>query len=143
MATPGEIREAGLEGKVASEIVSAQSRISPDDEMAKLHHAGVEVINWHDPQYPTRLKEISDPPPVLYFKGELLPSDERAVAVVGTRSPTSYGQEVAASLTTDLARTGITIVSGLALGIDRSSGGAGQRRPHHSGGGQRVGHRLS
>jgi DNA processing protein len=86
--------------------------------MAKLHQVGVKAINWHDPLYPARLKEISDPPPVLYFKGELLPSDERAIAVVGTRSPTSYGREAAASLTTDLARTGITIVSGMALGID-------------------------
>jgi DNA processing protein len=117
-ATHGDLREAGLEDRVAKEIVSARSRVSPDDEMAKLHQAGVKAINWHDPQYPARLKEISDPPPVLYFKGELLPSDERAVAVVGTRSPTSYGREVAASLTTDLARTGITIVSGMALGID-------------------------
>jgi DNA processing protein len=86
--------------------------------MARLRQAGVQAINWHDPQYPARLKEISDPPPVLYYRGELLPSDERAVAVVGTRSPTTYGREVAANLTTDLARNGITIVSGLALGID-------------------------
>jgi DNA processing protein len=64
------------------------------------------------------LKEIHDPPPVLYYKGTLLPSDERAVAVVGTRSPTSYGREAAASLAGDLARNGITIVSGLARGID-------------------------
>jgi DNA processing protein len=117
-ATHSDLRDAGLEGRVSGEIVSARSSISPDDEMAKLEQAGVKAINWHAPQYPARLKEISDPPPVLYFKGELLPSDERAVAVVGTRSPTTYGREVAASLTTELARTGITIVSGMALGID-------------------------
>jgi DNA processing protein len=117
-ATSGELRAAGLENRIASEIVSARSHISPDDEMARLHQAGVKAVNWHHPQYPSRLKEISDPPPVLYFKGELLPSDECGVAVVGTRSPTSYGREVAASLTTELARTGITIVSGMALGIN-------------------------
>ena len=80
--------------------------------------AGVEAVNWHHPNYPPRLKEIADPPPVLYFKGTLLPSDERSVAVVGTRGPTSYGREAAAALSADLARNGITIVSGLARGID-------------------------
>ena len=65
-----------------------------------------------------RLKEIADPPPVLYFKGTLLPSDERSLAVVGTRGPTSYGREATAGLTAELAHNGIVIVSGLARGID-------------------------
>ena len=114
----GQLKSAGIEGRAAGEIISARSRVSPEDEMERLGRAGVTAINWHHPDYPARLKEISNPPPVLYYKGTLLAADERSVAVVGTRSPTTYGREAAATLTTDLARCGITIVSGMALGID-------------------------
>ena len=113
-----ELRAAGIEDRPARELVAARGRVSPDDEIAFLERAGVNALNWHHPDYPARLKEIADPPPVLYYKGTLLPSDDRAMAVVGTRSPTVYGREVAAALTADLARNGITIVSGLARGID-------------------------
>lgn len=114
----GELKAAGLESKAASEIVAARSRITPDAEMEKLERAGVKAINWHHAGYPPRLKEINDLPPVLYCKGDLLSSDERSVAVVGTRNPTAYGREAAAQLAADLTRTGITIVSGMARGID-------------------------
>jgi DNA processing protein len=117
-ASLSELKAAGLESRAASEIVTARSRVSPDAEIEKLRRAGVKAINWHDAAYPPRLKEISDLPPVLYFKGDLLPADERSVAVVGTRNPTSYGREAAAQLTADLSQNSITIVSGLALGID-------------------------
>ena len=130
-AAYGELKAAGMEDRVVKEIVATRDRVSPDDEMAKLERIGVKAINWRHQDYPARLKEISDPPPVLYYKGELLSSDERSLAVVGTRSPTSYGREVAATLTADLARNGLTIVSGLALGIDgiahRAALDAGQR----------------
>ena len=117
-ASPGELRAAGIEDRPTKEILAARSRISPDAEVERLAEEGVKAINWHHADYPSRLKEIADPPPVLYLKGTLLPSDERSVAVVGTRRPTSYGKEAAAALTADLARNGITIVSGLAQGID-------------------------
>jgi len=117
-ASLAELKEAGIENKLAGEIVSARSRISPAAEVERLYRAGVKLANWHHPDYPPRLKEIPDPPPVLYFKGELLPSDERSVAVVGTRSPTAYGREAAARLASDLAGNDVTIVSGLARGID-------------------------
>jgi DNA processing protein len=113
-----DLRAAGLEPKIASGVVAAQSRLSPDDELERLTKAGVRAINWHSAEYPPRLREISGAPPVLYYRGELLPTDERSVAVVGSRSPTSYGREAGASLSGDLARHGICIVSGLALGID-------------------------
>lgn len=113
-----QLNEAGLESRPARELVAARARISPDEEIDRLERAGVKVINWHHPDYPARLKEISDPPPVLYYKGQLLPSDERSVAVVGTRNPTSYGREAAAGLAGDLAQCGIAIASGMALGID-------------------------
>jgi len=64
------------------------------------------------------LKKIYDLPPLLYVKGELRPEDERSVSVVGTRKPTAYGREAAYQLTYDRASAGVTIVSGLARGID-------------------------
>lgn len=117
-AGPRDLKAAGIEDRPARELVAARGRTSPDDEVASLERSGVSAVNWHHPEYPARVKEIADPPPVLYYKGTLLPSDERAVAVVGTRSPTAYGREVAAALTADLAHNGITIVSGLARGVD-------------------------
>ena len=117
-ASPAELREAGIESRVSQGIVAARSRTSPEAEIERLERAGVKPLHWHHPDYPSRLREISDPPPVLFCKGELLPSDERSVAVVGTRNPTTDGREAAAALASDLARNGIIIVSGLARGID-------------------------
>jgi len=76
------------------------------------------VLTWKDEGYPSRLKQIYDLPPVLYVRGSLTPQDEWCLAVVGTRRPTYYGREVAEQIPADLARNGITIVSGLARGID-------------------------
>ncbi len=90
-AGPGELKAAGIEDRPAREIASARNRISPDTEFERLERAEVKAVNWHHPDYPPRLKEIADPPPVLYFKGTLQRDDERSVAVVGTRSPTAYG----------------------------------------------------
>lgn len=71
-----------------------------------------------DADYPAALAGIEKPPPVLFVRGQILPLDQQAIAVVGTRKPTSYGQQVTAKLAGDLARTGYTIVSGLARGVD-------------------------
>jgi DNA processing protein len=116
-ASLSEFQAAGMEDLVAKEMIAARDKDSPDNEIAKLARSGVKAVNWDHPDYQSRLKDIHDPPPVLYHNGELLASDERSVAVVSTRSPTTYGLEVAANLTADLAKSGITIVSGLALGI--------------------------
>jgi DNA processing protein len=118
MAGLGELKAAGLDDKTARAIVSHRAAISPDGEMEKLERAGVKAINWHDSMYPPRLKEIADPPPVLYVRGGILPEDQRSVAVVGTRKATAYGREVAGALSKDLSRNGVTVVSGLARGID-------------------------
>ena len=124
------LRAAGLEERPALEIAAARNSFSPDDEMDSLARAGVSVADWRSDIYPPRLKQIADPPPVIYYKGTLQPSDERAVGIVGTRRPTTYGLEAAAVLSRDLAVNGITIVSGLALGID----GAAHRAALESGG---------
>ena len=106
-----DLKAAGIDDRTAREMVDARQRVNPDGEMEHLNRAGARALTWHDSEYPARLKEIPDPPPVLYIKGELLPADERALAVVGTRSPTSYGREVAGNLTADLAKNDITIVA--------------------------------
>ena len=113
-----ELKAAGLEDRPAQEMVAARNTISPDEEMAALERAEVVAVTWNEPGYPFRLKEIADPPPVLFYKGTMLPVDDRSVAIVGTRSPTTYGREAAAMLGRGLAEVGLTVVSGLALGID-------------------------
>ncbi|HIN06819.1 MAG TPA: DNA-processing protein DprA, partial [Dehalococcoidia bacterium] len=117
-ASLGELKAAGIEDAPIKAILAARESFSPDSEMEKLRRASVKAVTWSDAEYPWRLKEIPDPPPVLYIKGSILPEDERAVAVVGTRGPTTYGRETASVLTGDLSKNGITIVSGLARGID-------------------------
>ena len=98
--------------------MAARNNSSPDDETVALERARVTAVTWNDAGYPARLKEIADPPAALFYKGTLLPSDERSVAIVGTRSPTTYGREAAALLSLELAQAGLTVVSGLALSID-------------------------
>ena len=117
-ASASQLQEAGLDSRSAREIVAARQRVNPDDGMASLSRSGVKATCWIYDDYPPRLKEIPDPPPVLYYVGTLLPEDECAVAIVGTRNPTSYGREVASVISRDLATAGMTVVSGLALGID-------------------------
>lgn len=113
-----QLLAAGLDDRVAQEVLAVRNNSSPDDEMAALERAEVTAVTWNHSGYPARLKEIADPPAVLYYRGRLLPSDERSVAIVGTRSPTSYGKEAAAILSKGLAETGLAVVSGLARGID-------------------------
>ena len=113
-----QLRDAGLDSRTAQEVVSGRERLDPDDSMESLARAGVSVTNWNGENYPPRLRHISDPPPVLYYIGEIKPEDECSVAIVGTRNPTSYGREASSVLSRDLASAGITVVSGLALGID-------------------------
>ena len=117
-AREGELRAAGLDNRAINEIIANRGSISPDAEADLLNRAGVRAITWQDEDYPDRLKEIDDPPPVIYVKGEILPEDWRSIAVVGTRSATHYGKQVTSTLARDLVASGITIVSGLARGID-------------------------
>jgi len=117
-AEPAELKRAGLDSRVVRTITSTRPRLSLEAEMEKLERYGVEVFTYHDSGYPSRLKEIYDYPPILYVRGSLLPEDEWCLAVVGTRRATAYGKQVTEEIVTDLARSKITIVSGLARGID-------------------------
>ncbi len=116
---PGsELRAAGLDTRTIQAILARRPKIDLEAEIANLAKNQVQAIAWSDDGYPPRLREIPDPPPVLYVKGSLRPEDEWSVAVVGTRKPSIYGREVAEMLSTDLARSRVTVVSGLARGID-------------------------
>lgn len=129
-AGASQLRDAGLDSRTAQDVVGARQQVDPDDSMASLARAGVSATNWKCADYPPRLKQISDPPPVLYYAGTIEPEDECSVAIVGTRNPTAYGKEAAAVLGRDLGAAGITVVSGLALGID----GVAHRAALESGG---------
>ncbi|MBM4466035.1 MAG: DNA-protecting protein DprA [Chloroflexi bacterium] len=118
LADAQELKEAGLDQRALENLVTARSTISLDKELEKIERQGARVLTWDDPAYPPRLLNIYNPPPVLYVKGEIVDDDQWAVAMVGTRGATVYGKEAARQLAGDLARNGITIVSGLARGID-------------------------
>jgi DNA processing protein len=109
---------AGLDARTASEVVRARADIDPEAEAARLERAGIVALAPHDPGYPSKLAEIPDAPPVLYVRGQWLPEDEWSVAVVGTRRATAYGRQAAGELTRGLAANRVTVVSGLARGID-------------------------
>jgi len=117
-ATPSDLKHSGLDRGSINAITSWRDKVSLEAEMEKLEHYGVRALTWHDPDYPSRLKEIYDYPPVLYVRGSLLPEDEWCLAVVGTRRATVYGKQVTEEIVADLAQSRITIVSGLARGID-------------------------
>jgi DNA processing protein len=117
-ASAGELRNSGIDNVARKAIVRYRPDISPDLEMEKLERYGIKVLTCQDKDYPSRLKEIYDYPPVIYVRGTLLPEDEWCLAVVGTRRASVYGRQVTEELVTDLAQSRITIISGLAKGID-------------------------
>ncbi len=116
-ASPGELATV-LDERSVESLVRTRATLSLDGEMERIGRLGMEVVTLGEATYPRLLAEIPAPPPVLYFKGTLLPEDGMAVAIVGTRRSTAYGREVAGRLATELAEAGVTIVSGLARGID-------------------------
>jgi DNA processing protein len=87
-------------------------------EWQQIERANVTVLTWDDADYPSNLREIDAPPPVLYVRGRLYPADAIAIAVVGTRRASAYGREVAHMSATEFAHNQVTVVSGLALGVD-------------------------
>lgn len=109
---------AGMERKSLEALAQARRQGRMEAEWARLQSLGIEVVTWEDAAYPRHLRHIYDPPPVLYVKGAFAPDDEWAVAVVGTRRATVYGREATERIVGELAASRVTIVSGLARGID-------------------------
>ena len=120
-ASANELLATGLGVKLVESILSARSRISLEQVWGELQANGVGVLIWDDENYPRRLKEIDQPPPVLYLRGDITSTDEWAVAVVGTRRVTPYGRQITEEVSSALAGSGVTVVSGLARGIDSLS----------------------
>jgi DNA processing protein len=110
-----------LPGAVAQAIHSRQPLSSAAKELAQAQAAGCRLLTWDEPEYPARLREIYDPPPLLYVKGNVALLSRHVISIVGARRPTPYGNQMAERLGKDLADRGLTIASGLARGIDSSA----------------------
>ena len=108
----------GLDQQVIDGLGNFSAWDEVEKEIIKAEKAAVKIVPFTDPTYPARLRMIPDPPPVLYLKGEIHREDEKAVAIVGSRSTSDYGRRVARDLCRGLASFGFTVVSGMARGID-------------------------
>src|SRR4051794_23750834 len=120
-ASRTELEALGVSGAVAQSIASGCTFDEAVAQQEKMAEAGVELATIGDPRYPQLLREIFDPPIVLFGRGRVELLKSLALGVVGTRRPTPYGVAVAERLSADLAHAGLTIVSGLARGIDTSA----------------------
>jgi len=112
------IAALGVRAEVAQAIAAFDGWRLVERHLRALERSGGRLLVWNDDAFPERLRQIPDPPPFLYMRGALAPEDDLAIAVVGTRAPSSYGREMTRRLTDGLARLGVTVVSGLARGID-------------------------
>jgi DNA processing protein len=117
-ASPAELADAGMSLKLVERIVQARTQVDLDKIWTRIESQGIKILTWEEEAYPQRLKEIEQPPPVLYLRGDYLPDDLFAVAIVGTQRVTPYGRQVTEELATHMACHGITVVSGLARGVD-------------------------
>jgi DNA processing protein len=117
-ADSDSLAEAGLGAKVIERVVTARETVNLDKVWENIESQGIKILTWGDDDYPARLKEIDQPPPVLYIRGEYLPDDLFAVAIVGTRKVTPYGRQITEEIASFLAANGMTVISGLARGID-------------------------
>ena len=116
-----DIVAAGIGPKVATRVNEFRDDHDPDEVMETLERFGIRAVHLRHAEYPDRLAEISAAPSVIYVKGQLPGVNENAIAIVGSREATPYGLEMTRRISYDLARAGVTIVSGLARGIDSAS----------------------
>lgn len=117
-ASRGELQAAGIDARTAGALVLERERTSPEAELERLEAAGITAISRPQEPYPSLLREIGDAPPVIYVRGALTADDEWSVAVVGTRRATAYGRQATSELARGLAANRVTVVSGLARGVD-------------------------
>jgi DNA processing protein len=119
-APDNELR-AVLELKPLAELLATRRHVEPRRALEQITALGIQVAHPGHPAYPRLLAEISGRPPVIYMRGTLTDGDERAVGIVGTRRATSYGCQMAARIAGDLAQAGVTVISGLARGVDAAA----------------------
>jgi DNA processing protein len=112
------MRVENIGAEVAQSIVNWRQHVDLAAELARIEKVGVQVVTREEAEYPKHLREIYDPPLALYVRGSIGEGDPHAVAIVGSRRTTLYGQEMARKLAYQLARVGVTVVSGAARGID-------------------------
>jgi DNA processing protein len=120
-ASRSELEAAGLSAGVAQSIASGCAFEEAAEQQQKAAKMGVDLVPIIDSRYPARLREIFDPPPLLYARGRVELLQNLMLGVVGTRRPTPYGMQVAGRLSKDLSEAGLTIASGMARGIDTAA----------------------
>ena len=113
-----EFSKTGLEPSLIEEINKHRAATNPEALLAKLSQLNISAVTLVDDEYPTLLKQIFDPPPVLFYKGDITILSKTCLAVVGTRKSTPYGLQATTELMLQLANQNLVIVSGLAYGID-------------------------
>ena len=117
-ASQHKLSETRLPKKIVDLVISERSRISPERCLERLNKNTLSVVTITDKAYPTLLKTIYDPPPVLFYRGDVRLLSATVVGIVGSRRPNSYGKHVTDLITADASRNGLVTVSGLAFGID-------------------------
>lgn len=117
-APQSSLLSAGIPARIVEEIIKFRNSFDLAGYEDKLNRQGIRTLLWSDAAYPKYLAQIEQPPPVLYLFGEILPADDLAMAIVGTRNVTQYGRQVAYDTAAFLAANNVTIVSGLARGVD-------------------------
>ena len=116
--SPGkELRWLGMPQASIDILLETRKKLDPNQYLEEVQKSGIKFITFFDENYPKLLKQIYDPPIILYYKGEILP-EEKAIGIVGTRKMTGYGKAVTEQFATYLSNAGLTIVSGLAQGVD-------------------------
>jgi DNA processing protein len=120
-ATESDLRDTGLTEQVLKNLLKTRKTVDLSVELRKLEALGASIISWDDSSYPENLRFASDAPLVLYIRGQLIPTDMKALAIVGTRKASRYGLDVAQRMAYWLASQEVTIISGLAMGIDAAA----------------------
>lgn len=111
-------QKIGLPLNLTANFLLFRQKFAPQKFLEEIRQKNIKILTLRDKNYPELLAQISDAPPVLYIKGEIKPADSLSIGVVGTRKISSYGREVTEILVRDLVANGLTIVSGLARGVD-------------------------
>ena len=117
-ASPHALECAGIRRDLADAIHRFDEWKRVDEQLARVDRSGARIVTWADDAYPENLRQIHDPPPFVFMRGALRPSDRLAVAIVGSRTASSYGLQITREISAGLARSGVAVVSGLARGID-------------------------
>lgn len=117
-ASISDFLRAGLKELLSQKIVEKNKEIDLEEEWKIKERLNIDILNFYDDQFPQLLKQIKNPPFVLFIRGKIPPDDSLMIAIVGTRKASLYGKKIARSLAFDLGKQGIVVVSGLAYGID-------------------------